>query len=148
MFKESFTFYPFFNLIYMKTTSSDRGQVFLSAALNKFLFCLLVLENSSLFSSVAQSCPTLWDPMACSTPGFPVHHQLPEHAQIHVCRVGDAIQPSHPCRPLLLLASIFSRIRVFSSESVLHISKPKYQSSPFSISLSNEDSGLISFRID
>ena len=49
-----------------------------------------------LFSSVAQLCPTLCDPMDCSTPGFPVHHQLPELAQTHIHRVGDAIQPSHP----------------------------------------------------
>ena len=48
------------------------------------------------FSSVAQSCPTLCDPMNCSTPGFPVHHQLPEFTQTHVQRVSDAIQPSHP----------------------------------------------------
>ena len=48
------------------------------------------------FSSVAQSCPTLWDPMNCSTPGLPVHHQLPEFIQTHVHQVGDAIQPSHP----------------------------------------------------
>ena len=48
------------------------------------------------FSSVAQSCPTLCDPMDCSTPGLPVHHQLPESTQTHVYRVGDAIQPSHP----------------------------------------------------
>jgi len=48
------------------------------------------------FSSVAQSCPTLCNPMNCSTPGLPVHHQLPEFTQTHVHRVGDAIQPSHP----------------------------------------------------
>ena len=48
------------------------------------------------FSSVAQSCPTLCDPMNCSTPGLPVHHQLPEFTQIHIHRVSDAIQPSHP----------------------------------------------------
>ena len=48
------------------------------------------------FSSVAQSCPTLCDPMNCSTPGLPVHHQLPEFTQTHVHRVGDAIQPPHP----------------------------------------------------
>ena len=48
------------------------------------------------FSSVAQSCPTLCDPMNCSMPGFLIHHQLPELAQTHVYRVGDAIQPSHP----------------------------------------------------
>ena len=54
------------------------------------------LERIYQFSSDAQSCPTLWDPMNCSTPGLPVHHQLPEFTQTHVHRVGDAIQPSHP----------------------------------------------------
>ena len=52
--------------------------------------------GSVTFSSVAQSCPTLCDPIDCSTPGLPVHHQLPEFTQTHVHRVGDAIQPSHP----------------------------------------------------
>ena len=52
--------------------------------------------GSVQFSSVAQSCPTLCDPMSRSTPGLPVHHQLPEFTQTHVLRVGDAIQPSHP----------------------------------------------------
>ena len=58
----------------------------------------LVLSQLSpaQFSSVAQSCPTLCDPMNRSTPGLPVHHQLPEFTQTHVHRVGDAIQPSHP----------------------------------------------------
>ena len=54
------------------------------------------LIKSVQFSSVAQSCLTLWDPMACSTPGFPVHHQLPEFTQTHIHWVSDAIQPSHP----------------------------------------------------
>ena len=54
------------------------------------------------FSSVAQSCLTLCNPMDCSTPGFPVHHQLPEHAQTHVHRVSDGIQPSHPLLPPFL----------------------------------------------
>ena len=53
-------------------------------------------HDSVQFSSVAQSCPTLCNPMDCSTPGFPVHHQLLEPAQTHVHRVSDAIQPSHP----------------------------------------------------
>ena len=101
--------------------------------------------SSVQFSSVAHSLPTLCNPMGCSTPRFPVHHQLPELAQIHVHRVGDAIQPSHPRRPLLL-PSVFPSIRVFSSESVLRIRWPKYWS--FSISPSNEYSGLIPFRID
>ncbi|XDA78848.1 hypothetical protein R6Z07M_008863 [Ovis aries] len=86
--------------------------------------------------------------MDCSTPGFPVHHQLPELTQIHVHRVGDAIQPFHPCRPLLLLPSIFPSISIFYSESALHIRWPKYWSFSFSISPSNEYSGLISLRID
>ena len=60
-------------------------------------FVITFLPRSSVpFSSVAQLCPTLCDPMNCSTPGLPVHHQLPEFTQTHVHRVGDAIQPSHP----------------------------------------------------
>ena len=65
------------------------------------------------FSSVAQSCPTLCDPMNRSTPGLPVHHQLQEFTQTHVHRVSDAIQPSHPLSPLLLLPPTPPRIRVF-----------------------------------
>ena len=81
-------------------------------------------------------------------PGFPVHHLLPKPTQTHVHRVSDAIQPSHLCHPLLLPPSIFPSIRVFSTESVPHIRRPKYWSFSFSISPSNEDSGLISLRID
>ena len=64
----------------------------------RLLYCTRGLSsNASVqFSSVAQSCPTLGDPMNCSTPGLPVHHQLPELTQTHVHRVSDAIQPSHP----------------------------------------------------
>ena len=86
--------------------------------------------------------------MDCHTPVFPVYYQLPELAQTHVYRVGHDIQPSHPLSPLLLLSSVFSSIRVFSNESVLRIKWPKYWSFSFSISPSNEYSGLISFRID
>ena len=89
---------------------------------------------------------TLCDPVIHSTPGFPVHRQLLKSTQTHVHRVGDAIQPSHLCHPLLLLPSIFPSIRVFSSESILYIRWPKCWS--FSISTSNEYSGLISFRMD
>ena len=100
-------------------------------------------------SSVAQSCPTLCDPMDCSTPGFPVYHQLLEFTQTHVHWVGDAIQPLILCLPpLLLLPSVFPRIMVFSNESVLHIRWPKYWSFSFNISPSNEYSELISFRMD
>ena len=56
----------------------------------------LIFDCSVQFSSVAQSCPTLCDPMNCSMLGLPVHHQLPEFTQTHVHRVGNAIQPSHP----------------------------------------------------
>ena len=79
--------------------------------------------------------------------GFPIHHQLLELAQTHVHQVGDAIQPS--LLPPLLLPSIFPSIRVFSTESVLHIRWPKDWSFNFSISPSNEYPGLlISFRMD
>ena len=119
------------------------------------LFSSLVIDDSLSvqFISVTQSCLALWDPMDCSTPGFPVHHQLLELAQIHVHHVGDAIQPSYlifiPSHPtLLLLPSIFPSIRVLSKESVLRSRWPKYWSFSVSVSPSNEYSGLSSFRID
>ena len=98
--------------------------------------------TSLQFSSVAQLCLTLCDPMDHSMPGLPVHHQLPELTQTHVHWVGDAIQPSHLCCPLLLAHSIFS------SESALCIRWPKYWSFSFSISPANEYSRWISFRIN
>ena len=85
------------------------------------------------FSSVAQSCPTLCDPMNCNTPGLPIHHQFPEFTQTHVNRVGDAIQLSHPLLSLLLLPPIPPRIRVFFNDSTLRMRWPKYWSSSFSI---------------
>ena len=111
----------------------------------------LLLESVSQplsvqFSSVTQSCPTLCDTVDCSMPGFPVHHWFLELVQTHVHRVGDAINCLILCRPLLL-PSIFPSIRVFSNESVLR-RRPKYWSFSFSISPSNEYSGLLSFRID
>ena len=99
------------------------------------------------FSSVAQSGLTLCDPMDSSTPGFPVHHQLPDLAQTHVHQVCDAIQHLILCSPLLL-PSVFPSIRVFSNDSVLCIRWPKYWGFSFSISPSNEYLGLISFRMD
>ena len=113
--------------------------------------CLLRLVHLCCmfqFSSVAQSCPTLCDPMNHSTPGLPVHHELPEFTQTHVHRVSDAIQPFILCRPLLLLPPIPPSIRVFSSESALHMRWPKYWSFSFSIIPSKEIPGLISFRMD
>ena len=83
-----------------------------------------------------------------STPGLPVHHQLPEFTHTHVHRVGDAIQPSHPLSSPSPPAPNPSHIRVFSNESTLHMRWPKYWSFSFSISPSNEHPGLISFRMD
>ena len=88
------------------------------------------------------------DPTDCSTPGFPVHHQLPELAQTISM---ESVMPSNHltlCRPLLLLPSILPSIRIFSKESVLHIKWPKDWSFSFSISPSNEYSRLISFSTD
>ena len=99
-------------------------------------------------SSVAQSCPTLCNPMDCSTPGLPVHHKLLELAQTHVHWVGDAIQPSHPLSSLSPPIFNLPGIRVFSKKLVLRIGWPKYWSFSFSISPSNEYSGLIFLRID
>ena len=86
--------------------------------------------------------------MDCSTPGFPVHHHHLELAQTHVHWVGDAIQPSHPLSSPSPLAFNLSQHQGFSSESVLHIRWPKYWHFSFSISPSNEYSGVISFRMD
>ena len=100
------------------------------------------------FSLVAQSCPTLCDPMDCSTAGFPVHYQLLEFAQTHVHRVGDTMQPSHPPSSPSPPAPIPPSIRVFSNELTLRMRWPKYWSFSFSSSPSNEHPGLISFRMD
>ena len=100
--------------------------------------------HSVQFSSFVQSCPTLCDPMNCSMPGLPVHHQLLEFTQTHVHWVGDAIQPPHP------LSSPFppAPIRVFSNESTLCMRWPKYWSFSFSIIPSKEHPGQISFRME
>ena len=94
------------------------------------------------FSSVTQSCPTLCYLINCSTPGLPVHHQLPEF---------ESVMPSSHlilCRPLFLLPSIPPSIRVSSNESTLRMRWPKYWSFSFSISPSKERPGLISSRMD
>ena len=103
-------------------------------------------SGSVQFSSVAQSCPTVCDPMDHSTPDLPVHHQLPEFTQSHVHYVGDAIQPSHPLSSPSPPALTLSSIRVFSNESALHIMWP--MSFSFNISPSIEHPGLISFRTE
>ena len=99
-------------------------------------------------TSVVQSCLNFCNHMDFSTPGFPVHHQLPELTQPHAHWV---LMPSNHlilCHPLFLPPSIFPSIKVFSSGLVLHIRWPKCRSFSFSISPSNEYSGLISFRMD
>ena len=100
------------------------------------------------FSSVARSFPTLCDPIDCSIPGFPVHHQL----QILLKLMSiELVMPSNHlilCHPLLLPPSIFPSIRVFLNESVILIRWPKYWVFSFRVSLSNEYSGLISFRMN
>ena len=105
-----------------------------------YSYCFI---SSVQFSSVTQSCPTLCDSMNRSTPGLPVHHQLPEFI--------ESVMPSNDlilCRPLLLLPSIPPSIRVFSNESNILMRWPNYRSFSFSIIPSKEIPGLISFRMD
>ena len=106
------------------------------------------MASSAQFSSVTQLCLTLCDPMNRSTPGLPVHHQLPESTQTHVHRVGDAIQPSHPLSSPSPPALNLSQHQGLSNESALCIRWPKYWSFRFGISPSSEHPELISFRMD
>ena len=104
----------------------------------------LTSETPVQFSSVAQSCPTLFDPMDCSMPSFLVHHHSQSLFKLMSIKL---VMPSNHlilCHPLLLLTSIFPRIKVFYNESVFHIRWPKYWSFSFS---NNEYLGLISFRL-
>ena len=101
----------------------------------------------SQFNSVAQLCPTLCDPMDCSTPGFPIHHQLPETAQTYVHQVSDAIQPSNPLSFSSPSAfNLFQHLGLFWLLSS-RIRWPKYWSFSFSNCPSNEESGLISLGL-
>ena len=106
----------------------------------------LLSALKSHYCSVAKSCPTLCDPMDCSTPAFPVLH-IPQSLLKHMSI--ESVMPSNHlifCHPFLLLSSIFPSIRVFSNELALCIRWPKYWS--FTISPFNEHSGLIFFRMD
>ena len=100
------------------------------------------------FCSVAQLCLILCDPMDCSMPGLPVHHQLLESTLTHVHQVGDALQPSHPLLSPSPPDLNLSSIRGFSNESALCIRGPKYWSFSFNISPSSEHPELISFRMN
>ena len=95
--------------------------IIISLMIDYVWWSLLLCTHSVQFSPVAQSCPTVCDPMNHSTPGLPVHHQFREFTQTHVHRVSDAIQPSHPLCPLLLLPPIPPSIRAFSNESTLRM---------------------------
>ena len=106
------------------------------------------MVKSVQLSSVTQSCPTLFDPMDCNMPDLPVHHQLQSLLKLMSI---ESVMTSHPlilCHPLLLVPSILTSIRAFPNESVLCIRWSKYWSFSFSISSSNDYSGLISFRMD
>ena len=104
------------------------------------------VQNAVQFSSAAQWYPTLCDLMNCSTPGLPIHHQLPELLKLTSIELVMASSHLILCHPLLLLPPIPPSIRIFSSESTLCMTWPKYWSFSFSISPSNEHLGLISFR--
>ena len=142
---------PITQRLYILSFSLTPGNHHSTLSLNwRYLSHLIssIIQWYHQFSSVAQSCPTLCDPINRSTPGLPVRHQLPEFTQTHVHQVGDAISHLILCRPLLLLTPIPPSIRVFSSESALYMRWPKYWSFSFSINPSNEHPGLISFRMD
>ena len=107
---QSFENYPM--ILRLLCFKVSQYVIFLSA--DRLLSCCKV-------SSVTQSCPTLWDPMDCNTPGFPVHHQLPELAQTHVHWVSDAIQPSHPLSsPSLPAFNLSHHQGLFQWVSFLH----------------------------
>ena len=109
----------------------------------------ILKKHKSIFFSVQFSCVRLCDPMDWSMPGLPVHDQLPEFTQTHVHT--ESVMSSKQlilCHLLFLPPSIFPSIRIFSNESALRIRWPKYWSFSFNITPSNENSGLISFRMD
>ena len=124
---------------------SQAGIKIASRNINNLNF---VDDTTLQFSSVAHLCLTLCNLMNSSTPGLPVHHQLPEFTQTHVHRVSDTIQPSHPLSSPSPPAPIPPSIKVFSNESTLCMRWPKYLSFSFSIIPSKEIPGLISFRMD
>ena len=111
-----------------------------------FTFRVMNYSVKRWFSSIQSF--SLCDPTDWSTPGLPVHHQLPELTQTHVHWVGDTIQPSHPLSSPSPSAFNLSQHQGFSKESVLCTRWPRYWSFSFSISHSNEYSGMISFRKD
>ena len=109
---------------------------------------MIIFNQHSCCCSAAKSCPTLCNPMDCSTPCFRVFHCLLNLLKLMYVESVDAIQPSHPLLPASPAAFNLSHIRVFANESATHIRCPKYWSFRFSISPLNEYLELISFRVD
>ena len=130
-----------FDIIVISFLLQDTVFLFLPTSLPSSLFPICfarIRNNQGQFISVAQSCPTLCDPMDNSMPGFSVRHQLPEPTHTHV---HMSVMPSSHlilCHPLLFLPSIFPSTEVFSNESVLCIRWSEYWSFSFSISPFNE----------
>ena len=122
------TFSEWYDCCYLVTKLSDKITddliffiLFLKKIFKSFLDQLLSLIPPVQLSSVSQLCLTLWDPMNCSMPGLPVHHQLPESAQTHVCWVSGAIQPSHPpLSPSPLAFNLSEHQGLFKWVSSLH----------------------------
>ena len=106
------------------------------------------LHSLSHCYSVTQSCLALYNPMDCGTTGLPVPHHLLEFDEAHGHCISDAIHPSHPLMPSVPSALVFPSIRNFSNELAVHIRWPNYWIFSFSISPSNEYSGLISFKFE
>ena len=133
--------YSCFVCLMISFNNCDNQPVFRSAAVDS-------LYLSHQFSSVTQSCPTLCEPMNCSTPSLPVHCQLLQFTQTYVHWVGNAIQPSHPLSSPFPLAFNLSQQQGLFKWVSSSLWWPKYWSFSFNISPSNEHSGLISFRMD
>ena len=128
--------------------SGNCVNFFNNAKFNLFCICHIFCLCDIQFSSVTQSCLTLCDPMNRTTPGLPVHHQLLSSLKLTCI---ESVMPSNHlilCCPLLFLPPIPPSIRVFSNESTLQMRWPKYWSFSLSISPSNEQPGLVSFRMD
>ena len=112
--------YNYISLINNKGITQIYSNFFLKGKQSHEMM-LSITNHSVQLSSVAQSCPTLCDPMDCSTPGLPVHHHLPELTQTHVHWVGDAIQPSHPLlSPSSPAFTLFHHQGLFQRVSFLH----------------------------
>ena len=134
------------HIVYLVNVSHDTALCACSNSINVRSNWLIVLFKSSVwvqFSSVAQLCPTLCDPLNCSTPGLPVHHQLLELTQTHVHWVGDAIQPTHPLSSPSPALNLSQHQGLFQWVSFSHW--PEYWNFSFNISPSSEYSGLISY---